>query len=76
MRHGTRAVQILLVAGALAAPFVVSGCLFHHPSGPWMSVEEPRYEQWERATHRTHQAYQLRGEDEQKEYWQWRQSNS
>lgn len=75
MRHGTRAVQILLVAGALASPLVVSGC-FHHANGPWMSVEEPRYEQWERATHRTHQAYPLRGDDEQKEYWQWRQSHS
>jgi hypothetical protein len=72
MRHGTRAVQILLVAGALASPMMVSACFFNRPASPWLRVEEPRYEQWERATHRTHEAYQLRGEDEQKEYWQWR----
>jgi hypothetical protein len=75
MRHGSRAVQILLVAGALASPPVVSGCFFNHHSSPWMQVEESHYEQWERATHRSHRDYQARGDDEQKEYWQWRQTN-
>lgn len=75
MRHGSRAVQILLVAGVFASPLIVSACAAHHAASPWMQVEESHYEKWERTTHRSHREYSARGEDEQKEYWQWRQVN-
>jgi hypothetical protein len=77
MRQGKQTVQVLLLAGVLASPALLGGCFFHHhPYSPWGSVEEPRYEQWERSTHRDHKQFDQRGDDEQREYWQWRSSHS
>jgi len=77
MRQRSLAVPALLLIGALASSTIVTGCFFHHgPYSPWTSMEEPRYEQWERETHRDHKGYDQRGDDEQHEYGQWRQSHS
>lgn len=77
MRQAIRATRTLLVVAALASPLALTRCAMHHgPNSPWMSVEEPHYEKWERATHRTHMQYDVRAEDEQKEYWEWRTTHS
>jgi len=76
MRHGKRAVHLVLLAGALAGPLALGGCMHHSSSSPWMSVEESSYEHWERDTHRSHKGYDVRADDEQREYWQWRTSHS
>jgi hypothetical protein len=77
MRQGIRAVHAGLLAGAIASSMLLAGCFFHHgPYSPWISVEEPRYEQWERSTHRDHKQFDTRADDEQREYWQWRSSHS
>jgi hypothetical protein len=70
-------VHTLLVVGSFVSSMALAGC-FHNgtTANPWKSIEEPRYEKWEKATHRTHMQFQVRGEDEQKEYWQWRTTNS
>jgi hypothetical protein len=75
MRQGNRAAHILLLVGALASSALVAGCFHHHPYNAWMSVEEPSYERWERATHRDHKLYNVRADDEQQAYWQWRGVN-
>jgi hypothetical protein len=75
MRHGNRAAHVLLLVGALASSTVLAGCFHHQPYSPWMSVEEPSYERWERTTHRNHVVYNVRTDDEQQAYWQWRGTN-
>ena len=75
MRHRIRAVHMLLVVGSFVSSTALAGCFHGGPPNPWIHVEEPRYEKWERATHRSHVQFQARGEDEQKEYWQWRTTN-
>ena len=76
MRHRIRAVDMLLVVGSFVSTMTLAGCFHHGPPNPWLSVEEPRYERWEHATHRSHTQFQMRGEDEQREYWSWRSNNS
>lgn len=70
----------LALAAALTAPVVISGCAarvydyeyqdYHHWNGP----ERGYYEEWEDRTHRRHEDYDRRNQDEQRDYWRWRNS--
>ena len=76
MRPGIRAVHAALLTGALAASALLAGCFMHHgPYNAWASIEEPRYEVWEKSTHRDHRQFDQRADTEQREYWQWRAGN-
>jgi len=77
MRQRMRAVHVLMMVGSLASAVTLAGCFLHHnSSSPWQSVEESHYVKWEKNTHRTHKQYDLRSDDEQKEYWVWRETHS
>ena len=76
MRHRIRAVHMLLVVGSFASSMALAGCVHQVTSNPWKNIEEPRYEKWEHTTHRNHEIFEARTVDEQKEYWQWRSTNS
>jgi hypothetical protein len=82
MSRGYRYLSTLLLAGAIAAPAMISGCAahaeyrvydpYHSDYHAWNHDEVVYYGQWETETHRQHVDYKKRKGDEQKEYWDWR----
>ena len=79
-----RAVPHLLLASLLTAPVALVGCAQHRyrvydpDDGTyhyWNRNEGVYYNQWEHDTHRQHQDYRKRSQDEQRQYWQWRNSH-
>jgi hypothetical protein len=71
-KHWT--LSLALLAGALAVPTIATGCAVgyqHHHE--WNDSETTFYVQWETSTHRD---YDQRSSEEQREYWQWRQSHN
>ncbi|HUB50606.1 MAG TPA: hypothetical protein VL986_00470 [Terracidiphilus sp.] len=72
----------LVLAVALTAPFLTSGCAVHarvydpyyHDYHDW-NGETVYYNQWETETHRNHVEFKNRPANEQKEYWDWRHSH-
>jgi hypothetical protein len=76
MRRRLRLLSALMIAGAVASPVVITGCMHHqYANGSWSDSEGPHYAQWEQSTNRPHKDYSARGADEQQEYWSWRHSN-
>jgi hypothetical protein len=69
--------SLALLASALAVPTIATGCAVgyqHHHE--WNDSETTFYVQWETSTHRDHRDYDQRSSEEQREYWQWRQSHN
>lgn len=79
MRSIFRSLAPVLLAAAIAAPVLTTGCAVHariydpyyHDYHVW-ATEEPYYSQWEHDTHREHRDFDKRSADEQKNYWDWR----
>jgi len=75
----TRKIQSGLLAATFAVAAFATGCTVHagyydpyyHDRHPW-GVEVVFYQQWETETHRDHQEFKRRNQDEQKDYWEWR----
>jgi hypothetical protein len=71
----------LALAAALVSPLVISGCAArvydyqYRDYHRWDARERGYYEQWEVETHRRHLDYDRRHENEQREYWQWRNNH-
>lgn len=71
----------LLLSAVLISPVLMSGCAarvydydghdYHH----WDHQEVVYYQQWEVDTHRRHVDYDRRNQNEQREYWHWRDSH-
>ncbi len=83
MRTTHAMLSLTLIAGALTAPLMLTGCATH--SGydvaysdhhVWNESENGFYVQWETDTHRQHREWNQRNADEQREYWSWRQTHS
>ncbi len=79
MRSVFRSLASLLLAVAIAAPVLTTGCEVHaRVYDPYYrdyhvwATEEPYYTQWEHDTHREHRDFDKRSTDEQKDYWNWR----
>lgn len=70
----------LVLCAALISPVVISGCAarvydyYGHDYHRWDHQEYVYYEQWEVETHRRHRDYDRRDQNEQRQYWQWRDS--
>ncbi|MGB9031623.1 MAG: hypothetical protein WCC27_15990 [Acidobacteriaceae bacterium] len=79
MGSSTRKLTLLLLAAALLAPLLTTGCAarvrvydpYYHDYHAW-AAEEPYYTQWERDTHREHRDFNRRDDADKKEYWDWR----
>jgi hypothetical protein len=75
----------LLLAGAIAAPVLISGCAaraeyrvydpYYSDYHVWNHDEIVYYQRWEAETHRDHRDFKKRSAEEQKEYWTWRHSH-
>jgi hypothetical protein len=71
--------SVLLLATALAAPALCTGCTgsvrvydpYYHDYHRW-NGETTYYAQWETNTHRDHQDFNKRNDADKKEYWDWR----
>jgi hypothetical protein len=82
MSRGYRYLSTLLLAGAITAPAMISGCAAHaeyrvydpyySDYHTWNHDEVVYYNQWETETHRQHVDFKKRNSDEQKQYWDWR----
>jgi hypothetical protein len=83
MRSFNRVISSILLAPTLGVVVQCTGCVGHagyydpyyhdyHPRGG----EVAYYSQWEHDTHRDHVDLNKRSKDEQKEYWDWRHSQS
>ena len=84
MRTFNRPFISFLLAAALAAPVVVTGCAarvstgytfhdgYYNDDHVWDNNEVAFYGRWENETHRSHQDFRKRNADEQKEYFTWR----
>lgn len=82
MRTGYRWLGSLLLAGAIAAPVMITGCAAHasyrvydpgyHDYHTWNNGEVVYYNRWENDTHREHREFRERNAREQQEYWNWR----
>ena len=78
-------VSSTMLAAALLSPVVFGGCAVrasyrtydpvHEDYHVWDSGEGVYYQRWEVETHREHREFRKRGNDEQKEYWNWRHSH-
>jgi hypothetical protein len=71
----------LVLCAALISPLVISGCAARvydyqgHDYHRWDRHERVYYQQWEVETHRRHQNYDRRDQQQQREYWQWRDNH-
>jgi len=65
-----RKIHTCLLAAAMTAVLLPSGCTVQQPAA---SGETVYYQKWETETHRQHADLSQRGKDEQKEYSDWRQ---
>ncbi|MGA9882640.1 MAG: hypothetical protein WBQ34_02855 [Candidatus Acidiferrales bacterium] len=80
-----RAVPHLVLASMLLSPIAMIGCAAHgeyrvyDPDDGtyhnWNHGEATYYNQWEVETHRHHQDYRKRSQDDQRQYWQWRKNH-
>jgi hypothetical protein len=83
MRSLYRQFAPVLLAVALAAPVVITGCAAHvryydpyyNDYHGWDHREVVYYNQWEHDTHRNHQDFNKRSDADKKEYWTWRHGN-
>lgn len=81
MRSFSRCLTPVTLAAAFMAP-ALTGCAGHarvydsydHQYHAW-APERSHYTEWEHETHKSHKDYKKRSADEQKQYWQWRQSH-
>jgi hypothetical protein len=80
MRTKRWILNLMLVAGALAAPMALTGCAtgyaYDRPYHSWDQSEVGFYLQWEGATHRDHVDYDKRSSDEQRAYRDWRHGHA
>jgi hypothetical protein len=71
----------LVLTAALVSPVLISGCAArvydyqYHDYHRWNGQERGYYIEWERESHRRHIDYARRSQEEQREYWQWRNSH-
>lgn len=65
----SRKINACLLAAAMAAALLPTGCRGHERRG---GDEVVIYQQWESETHRQHVELEQRTKDEQKEYADWR----
>ena len=84
MRTFLRPFVSFLLAAALAAPIVITGCAarvetgytyhdnYYNDDHVWDANEVAFYGRWENDTHRNHVDFRKRNADEQKEYFTWR----
>jgi hypothetical protein len=76
-----RYVGTLVLGAALISPVLISGCAArvydyqYHDYHRWDGRERGYYIEWERDTHHRDMDYARRDEEEQKEYWQWRNNH-
>jgi hypothetical protein len=82
MRARPRTMNLMLLVAGLASSMAVGACYHHHEydnddrrGARWSATEEPYYERWEQDRHKDHRDYNQRQNDEQHDYWQWRQSH-
>ncbi len=84
MRFSLRNVAPLFLAMALAGPVLISGCA-EHPRyydayytdyHTWNHGEVVYYNRWEHDSHRDHEDFAKRSEDEKKEYYTWRHNQN
>lgn len=73
---------------ALVAPVVIAGCAARVETGyrvydpyygdyhVWDNSEVVYYQQWEKETHRRHEDFRKRDQEEQREYWEWRHNHN
>ena len=81
MRSILKCTSTLLLAAAISAPALMTGCAarvrvydpYYHDYHNW-NGETVYYNQWERDTHRDHVDYNKRNAADQKAYWDWRHS--
>jgi hypothetical protein len=82
MRFRSRAFSAVLLAAAISAPALVTGCSarvrvydpYYHDYHYW-NGEVVYYNQWEHDTHRDHVEFASRSAADQKAYWDWRHSH-
>jgi len=82
MRFELKSFATLLLAAAIGAPALVTGCAVHarvydpyyHDYHGW-NGEVVYYNQWEHDTHRDHRDFDKRSDEEKKDYWDWRHSH-
>jgi hypothetical protein len=79
MYYRDRCLSALVIAFALSAPAVVTGCATHRVYDPaysdyhvWNGQEVVYYQRWEGETRRPHKEFNKRPAREQKAYWSWR----
>src|SRR5262249_37756018 len=87
-RHGAMRKHLtgLLLAGAIAIPFITTACPGHHyyraydpyyhDYHRWDDHETVYYQRWTVETHRdSHRDYRNLSKNEQQEYWTWRHNH-
>jgi hypothetical protein len=79
-----RYLSSLLLAAAIAAPVVATGCGDHyyraydpydHTYHTWGPDEQVYYNQWVVETHHPNRPYKKLNHDDQNAYWQWRHNH-
>lgn len=79
MKTLTGCIQKALLAGALLAPVIITGCAVHagfydRDHGDyhrWRGDEQPHYDAWSRETHHS-EKYQDLHDNDKRAYWNWR----
>jgi hypothetical protein len=72
----------LLLTAALISTVAISGCAervydpYYHDYHRWDGHERRYYQQWEVETHRPHEDFAKRSDQEKNQYWQWRHSHT
>ena len=85
MRKLKRSLRLMLIAGSLTAPVVITGCAVHagygyrvcdpyyHDYHAWGDDERGYYRQWAIENRRDeHRDFRNLNHHEQEEYWHWR----
>jgi len=84
MQFPSRTLSSILLGVVFASTFMIAGCSarvttgyrvhdgYYNDDHVWDRDEVTFYGRWENETHRKHQDFKRRKEDDQKEYWTWR----
>jgi PAS domain-containing protein len=80
-----RSLQRVVWAGLLGSILGATGCTVSAHAGYYYDPYDHRYyapanediyiQQWENETHRRHEEFRRRRNDQRREYWQWRQQH-
>jgi hypothetical protein len=84
MRFPIRPLNLVLLAGALVCPLIITGCSarvstryrvhdgYYNDDHLWNDDENGYYVRWEGETRRDHRDFRRRSDDDQKAYFKWR----